>query len=418
VAATPSLLAQRDFRLLLLGQTTSHVGAQVSGVAIPLLAVLTLHASPLQMGLVTASSTLAFALIGLPAGAWLDRLRRRPVLVASDLVRAVLLATIPLAAVLGALTIAQLVVVALLTGFARVFFDVGYQSYVPTVIGKDRLLAGYSSLETIRASGDFVGPGVGGWLVSVVGAADVILVQVGAFVVSAVSLLAIRSPEPPARATVGGPRMRTLIGEGLTFVGRNPVLRATALASALSNLAFAVASAVTFIFLARTLGLSPIAIGLFLAAGSIASMVAAAATPRLSRRFGSARIIWLSLAATGPVNLLNPLAQPGWSSLLVVVGAAVGGAGQLVYAITSSSLRQQLCPDRLLSRVTATVRFIVMGSFPLGALLGGVLGELIGPRGTLWVSGTLLTVAALPVYLALRHTREVADLPGWATQAD
>jgi len=134
--ATPSLFSRRDFRLLLVGQTTSQVGAQVSGVAIPLLEVLTLHASPFELGLVTASSTLAFALIGLPAGAWLDRLRRRPVLVASDLVRAVLLATIPLAALLGVLSIAQLVVVSLLTGFARVFFDVGYQSYIPTVIGR------------------------------------------------------------------------------------------------------------------------------------------------------------------------------------------------------------------------------------------------------------------------------------------
>jgi MFS family permease len=158
------LLAHRDFRLLLLGQTTSQVGAQVSGVAIPLLAVLTLQATPLQLGLVTASSTLAFALVGLPAGAWMDHLRRRPVLVASDLIRALLLATIPAAAVLEALSVTHLVVVSLLTGFARVFFEVGYQSYLPSVVGKDRILAGNSSLETIRASGEPVGPGVGaGW---------------------------------------------------------------------------------------------------------------------------------------------------------------------------------------------------------------------------------------------------------------
>ncbi len=411
--ANASLFSHRDFRLLLLGQTTSQVGAQVSGVAIPLLAVLTLQATPLELGLVTASSTLAFALIGLPAGAWLDRLRRRPVLVASDLVRAVLLATIPLAAALGVLSLPQLVAVSLLTGFARVFCDVGYQSYLPAVIGRDRVLAGNSSLETVRASGEVVGPGVGGWLVTVLGAANVIGVQVMAFTVSAGSLLAIRTREPARPPADDRPNLRTQIAEGLAFVGRNPILRATATASATSNFAFAVASAVTFIFWARTLDLSPVAIGVFLAGGSVASMLAAAVTPRLGRRFGSARIIWLSLAVTGPVNLLSPLAQPGWSSALVLVSAAVGGAGQLVYAITNASLRQLLCPDHLLSRVTATMRFLIMGSLPLGAMIGGTLGELIGIRGTLWVAGTLLAVAALPVYLALRRSRDAADLPSW-----
>ncbi len=160
-----SPLRHRDFRLLLIGQTTSQLGSQVSAVAIPLLAVLTLGASPLQLGLVTAAGTVAFAVVGLPAGAWLDRCRRRPVLVASDLARAALPATIPLAALLGVLTITQLVVVSLLAGLARVFFDIGYQSYLPTVVGEDGLLTGNSARETVRASGQIAGPGVGGWLV-------------------------------------------------------------------------------------------------------------------------------------------------------------------------------------------------------------------------------------------------------------
>jgi MFS family permease len=412
VAQVP-LFSFRDFRLLLLGQTTSQVGAQVSGVALPLLAVLTLQAGPLELGLVTASSTVAFALIGLPAGAWLDRVRRRPVLVAGDLIRAVLLATIPLTAAFGGLSITQLVVVSLLSGGARVLFDIGYQSYVPAVIGRDRVLAGNSAMETVRAGGEVVGPAAGGWLVTALGAANVVAVQAVAFAVSAVSLLAIRTPEPAPVRPVDRPNLSAEIVAGLRFVLRNRVLRATALASAASNVAFAIASAVTVIFLARTLSLSATAIGLVLAAGSVSAMLAAALTPRLSRRYGSARIIWLSLAVTGPVNLITPLAQPGWSSVLVVLGPAVGGAGQLVYAITNSSMRQQLCPDRLLSRVTATMRFLIMGCLPLGALAGGGLGEMVGLRVTLWVSGTLLTVAALPVYLTLRGTRDSADLPPW-----
>jgi len=408
-----SLLAHRDFRWLLLGQTTSQLGAQVSGVAIPLLAVLELHASPLELGLVTASSTLAFAVIGLPAGVWVDRWRRRPILVTSDLARTVLLATIPVAAWLDVLTIAQLVVVSLLTGFARVFFDVGYQSYVPSVVGRDRVLAGNSSMETVRASGQVVGPGLGGWLVTLVGAANVVLLQAATFAVSALSLLAIRAPEVAVPAPAGRPGLRAQIGEGLVFVGRNPVLRAVAVASAASNFSFAIASAVGFIFMSRTLGLSPTAIGGTLAVGSVTVMVAAGLTPRLSRRVGSARIVWLSLAVTGPAALLAPLARPGWGVALLVASIAAGEFGAIIYAITNVSLRQRLCPDALLGRVTATMRFLIMGAFPLGALLGGVLGETLGLRGTLWVSGVLILVAPLPLFLALRHTRDIEGLGGW-----
>ena len=191
---------RRDFHLLLVGQTTSQLGTQVSGVAIPLLAVLTLGASPFQLGLVTAAGALAFAVIGLPAGAWVDRWRRRPILIASDLARTALLLTIPVASLVGILTLTQLIVVSLLVGAARVFFDVGYQSYLPTVSGPDRLLGANSAMETVRAGGQVAGPGIGGWLVSLVGAANVMLLQAATFAVSAVSLLAIRAPEPKLRS--------------------------------------------------------------------------------------------------------------------------------------------------------------------------------------------------------------------------
>jgi MFS family permease len=414
--STRSLFAHRDFRLLLVGQTTSQLGSQVSGVAVPLLAVLTLHASPFQLGLVTASSTLAFALFGLPAGAWIDRWRRRGVLVTSDLARAVLLATIPLAALFGLLTIAQLVVVSLLVGTARVFFDVGYQSYIPTVIGKDRVLAGNSSMETVRASGQIVGPGIGGALVSLLGAATVVLVQSLTFAVSAASLLAIGTREPRTPAHPDRPRLHVQIAEGLRFVFGNPILRATAIASAASNFSFAVASAVTFIFMTRTLQLPPVAIGLIIAAGSVMAMVGAALTPRLARVVGSARIIWVSLAVTGPLTLAVVFAQPGWWIALLVGGMAAGELGQIVYSISNVSLRQRLTPDRMLGRVTATMQFLIMGSFPLGALIGGTIGELAGLRGALWVAGGIVVLAPIPLYFALRGVRDVDELPDWHTE--
>jgi MFS family permease len=384
---------------LLVGQTTSQFGAQVSGVAIPLLAVLSLGATPFEVGLVSAAGTLGFALIGLPAGAWVDRCRRRPILVASDLARAVLLGSIPVAAWFGRLTITQLIVVALLTGFARVFFDVGYQSYLPSVVGKDRLLAGNAALETVRASGQVAGPGAGGWLVSAIGAASVVLVQAITFVVSAVSLLAIRAPENVVRRDSSG--LWSEIREGLVYVARHRVIRAIAVTSAVNNFAFAVASAVNLVFLVRTLRLSPTWVGIVLAAGSATAMLGAAVTPRLARRFGSERIIWGSLVVAGVFGLLVPLAQPGWLVALAVQGFAAGELGQIVYAISSVTLRQRIVPTYLLGRVNATMRFLLMGLFPLGALLGGLAGSSIGTRGTLWISGGLIALSWFPVHLAL-----------------
>jgi MFS family permease len=394
--------SRRDFRWLLFGQTTSQFGAQLSGVAIPLLAVATLHASPLQAGLVTAAGTAAFAVIGLPAGAWLDRVRRRPVLVASDLCRAALLASLPVMAWLGLLRISHLVVVSLLIGVARVFFDVGYQSYLPAVVGQQRLIAGNSALETVRASGQIAGPGLGGWLVGRLGSANVLAFQAVTLLVSAGCLLAIKTVEPPPVRHSGRAGLRVQIKEGLVFVGSSPVLRALALTSGIGNFSFAVASAVNYIFLVRTLGLTPAAVGAVLATVSVTALVGAAVTPRLARRVGSTRIIWLSLAVTGPVALLGPLARPGWSVGLLVLGAAAGEFGQIVYAITSVSLRQRLCPPELLGRVNATMRILIMGSFPVGALLGGVFGEWLGIRPTLWIALTLAALSPLSVYRTLR----------------
>jgi predicted MFS family arabinose efflux permease len=305
----------------------------------------------------------------------------------------------------------------LLTGFARVFFDVAYQSYTPSVIGKDRILTGNSAMETVRASGQVVGPGIGGWLVAVAGAANVVLIQAVTFAVSAASLMAIATPEPAAPKRSDRPRLRAQIIEGLLFVARTPLLRATALTSAAGNFAFAIASAVSAVFLVRTVGLSPTAIGAVLALGSVTVLAGAAVTPRLAGRLGSARIVWLSLALTGPVALLSPLARPGWPVVLLVVGTAAGELGQIVYAITNVSLRQRLCPDHILGRVNATMRFLMMSLFPLGALLGGLLGELVGLRPTLWLSGGIIAASAIPVHRALRHVRDLEDLPGWPAEA-
>jgi MFS family permease len=405
----PSVFRSRDFRLLLAGQTTSQLGAQISGIAIPLLAVDALGATPLEIGLLGAASTIAFAVIGLPAGAWLDRWRRGPVLIASDVVRALLLLTIPVAWWLGLLTIWQLLGVALLAGFARVFFDVGYQSYLPTVIGRGRVLAGNSAMEFVRSSGQIAGPGLGGILVSLLGAANVVLAQAITFAVSAVTLKAIRAREEPRDPDASAGPVWRRVAEGVRYVAGHPVLRATAIASAASNLSFAIASAVTIIFLVRELGLPAWAVGILLAVAAVGAMVASAVTPWVARRLGSARIVWVSLAVTGPLTLLVALGMPGWGVAFVLVGMFAGELGQIVYAISNVSLRQRICPDRILSRVNATMGFAIMGLFPLGALVGGVLGETIGVRWTLVVAGLVVLVAPVVLFAALRRHRDVEE---------
>jgi len=269
----------------------------------------------------------------------------------------------------------------------------------------------------VRASGQVAGPALGGILVSLIGAATVVLVQADTFAVSALCLLGIRAREEEPTAPEHRRRMRTEIAEGLGFVFRSRVLRSTALASALSNFSFAIASAVNIVFLSRTLGLSPALIGLAIAVGSVTVMIGAAFTTRLSRAVGSVRIVWLSLAVTAPLSLLGAFAQPGWWTLLIVLGIAAGEFGQIVYAITQVSVRQQICPDRVLGRVNATMQVVVMGLFPLGAIVGGVLGVAIGARWTLIVAGVLLLACPVILWASLRGVREVADLPAAAEDA-
>ena len=237
--------------------------------------------------------------------------------------------------------------------------------------------------------------------------------QAGTFLVSAGSLLGIRHREAPPERHPGPATLRHQIAEGLQFVRGNHVLHGLVLTSALGNVAFAIASSVVMIFMARDLGLSPTLIGLIIGGGSPAALAGAALTPRLARVLGSARVVWLPLAVTAPLAILGALARPGWTSWLVLLGTAAGEFGQIVYAITSVSLRQRLCPPRLLGRVNATTRFLIMGLFPAGALLGGALGQLIGARVTLLASFLLVSASVIPARHALRGARRVEDLPAW-----
>jgi MFS family permease len=408
-AAPGGLLRLRDFRLLLAGAAAGQVGAQVTLVALPLVAVLELEAPAFQVGLLTAAETAAFLLIGLPAGAWVDRMRKRTLMIRADMVRAVAMASIPAAALAGMLTMGQLYVVALVTGAATVFFDVAHQSYLPQLLPRGQLVAGNGALETVRSSAQVAGPGLGGGLVQLVGAHLAIVADAIGYLVSALFLLGIRQPESRPEPTPGA-SLRKDVGEGLRFVLGHPLLRVIAGATGLGNFFSAMLMATQTVFLVRVLDLRPGVVGLMLSASAVGGLAGAVCAGRIARRFGQARIIWLASLVSGPFALLWPLSGKGAAAALFAVASGAVFFGAVVYNVAQVSFRQTLCPPRLLGRMNATLRFLMWGSLPLGALVGGAVADGFGARTALWVCAVGFLVVPLPLLLSpLRTMRDLPD---------
>jgi MFS family permease len=401
------LLREFDFRQLFVADTISQIGTQVSMLALPLVAVLALKASSFEVGVLAACETLAFLLVGLPAGAWVDRLRRRQVLIAGDLGRAVLLGSVPLAWWAGRLTMAQLYVVALLTGVCTVFFDVSYQSYLPHLVGRDNLVEGNAKLEVVRATNQIGGPTVAGLLIQWLTAPFAVAVDAVSYLGSALFVTRIRKrEETPERAPDA--HLGREIMEGLRFVLGNRMLRSIAACTGSSNFFSGIGMAMQIVLLARVLHLSPGYIGLFTSVSSIGGLVAAFSATPIARRLGQGPTIWIIPAVTAPFALLLPIAQRGWLIWLAALGGAVWAFGAVVYNITQVSFRQGLCPERLLGRMNASIRFLVWGTLPLGSFIGGVLGQTLGVRQALWVGAIGGMFAFIPVFLSpLRGMREL-----------
>jgi MFS family permease len=401
------LLRDHDFRGLFLSTTVSQFGRELTVLALPLVAVLALDASEFEVGLLAAMASAAFLLIGLPAGAWVDRMRRRSVLVVGDLARAAILVSVPIAWWTGALTIWQLYAVALGIGVFTVFFDVAYQSYLPHLVGRDNLIEGNAKLETVRSTAQLGGPALAGQLIAWLTAPVALLVDAIAMGASALFVALIRKREyKPAPAP--GSKLGAEIREGLRFVLGNRLLRDIVICTSWFNLCASAYFAMMIVFLSREIGLSPALIGLFASMAGIGGLVGAFLARPLAERIGQGRILWVATLVTTPGMLLLPAAQPGWTVWLGAAGMIVMGVGIVVYNVTQVSFRQGLTPDRLLGRMNATVRFIVWGTQPLGALLGGILGQAYGSRTALWVGGLACCLGFLPVLLSpLRNLREL-----------
>jgi MFS family permease len=412
-AASATLGWRRDFRMLWLGETTSSLGSSVTVVALPLVAI-GLHAGVTVIGLISAAAWLPWVLIGLPAGAWIDRLPKRPVMLACDVVSLAVFVSVPIAAGLGGLTIAQLLVVALLAGTAKVFFATAYRTYLPALVPAEHLVDGNAKLQGSESAAQIAGPGLAGLLAQAFGAATGLLADAVSFLVSALCLRSIRGVEPSR--TVMRRRLRHEIGEGLRFVVGDRFLRPYVLFGGAANLALTGYQAILVVFLVREVGLGSGAVGLLIATGSVGGVLGATAAPRLAGRLGTARALLLGKVGLAPFGLLIPLTGSGARLACLVIGSGVVVGGVVAGNVISAGFTQQYCPAELFGRISTSMQVVNFGTIPLGALLGGALGGAVGTRTTLWLMlGLFVASGAILLASPFRGRR---DLPREPSAAD
>jgi MFS family permease len=403
------LFWHRDFRLLWIGQTTSKLGSSVTSVALPLVAVATLDASTFQVALLSAAAWLPWLLVGLPVGAWVDRLPRRPVMIACDLAALLLFLSVPVVAWLGWLTIGHLLAVALGAGTASVVFQTAYQVYLPSLLDRDQVAEGNAKLQATEAAAQVGGPGVAGLMTQLAGVVTALLVDALSYLASALCLLSIRVREPRPECARQDSTLRQEIGEGIRFVARDPYLRVLTVFGAVSNIGLIGYQSILVVFLVREVGVSPGMVGGLAAAASMGGVLGATLATALARRFGSARSLLVAELGAAPFGLLVPLTTPGAGLALTVAGGFVVGAGVAVGNVLKGSFRQTYTPRGLLGRVTVSMQMVNYGTIPLGAVLGGLLGTVLGLRPAMWAIMAGLALTGL--ILLAGPLRQHRDLP-------
>jgi MFS family permease len=400
-----------DFLKLWSAETVSQFGTQISLLALPLVAIDVLHVSAFKVAALTTVEFLPFLLVSLPAGVWVDRLPRRPILIAGDLARAGLLASIPIAYAMDALTIWQLYGVGFFVGIATVFFDIAYQSYLPALVERQQIIDGNAKLEISRSAAQLGGPGIAGLLVGWLRAPAAILVDAVSFLGSALFIFSIRKLELSQAERAPRRKMRTELREGLSYVLRHPYLKNIAACTALFNFFGLMGFAVLLVFARRQLDLSPEAIGLAFTLSNFGPLLAALSANRIFARLGVGRTIIVSSILGGPMFLVIPFAPHGQAALALLIPAIlVGGFMGVVYNIAQVSLRQAITPERIQGRMNSVMRFIVWGTIPLGSITGGALASQIGLKQTLIVGAVGCCLPFLPVLLSpVRHVREMPE---------
>lgn len=398
-APRPSLFRHRDFRLLWAGDTVSVFGMQIVGFAMPYVAIRVLGADELQMGLLGSLEMLAFLLIGLPAGAWVDRWRKKRVIVLGDLTRAALLLTIPVAFLGGWLEMWQLYVVAFLTGCITVFFDVANQSYLPELVESEQISEGNSKLQASQQVAIVAGPAIAGQLVRLVASPFVIALTALCMALSSLFVSRIHHREPDPDPEARRPLV-TEIREGLAFVLGHPLLRRIVMCTGLTNFASSAVGALFMLYGLEELGLSAATLGLVMGLASAGGLLGALSAGPFAKAVGEGRSIPASAVVGALAAFSVPLASVLPALPTLMVGWALVSWAVVVYNVVQVSFRQRLCPKPLLGRMNASIRFLVWGPMPIGAFLGGVLGRELGIVTTMWVFGVLGLIATLPVVLS------------------
>lgn len=404
-----SLWRRRDFRLVWSGYAISAVGSEVTVLAVPLAAAVMLGATPLQMGLLAAAGTLPHLGLGMVAGVWVDRLqRRRPLLIAADLLAALVLVSVPVGYLLGVLSIAQLVVVELLVGCARVTFRPGFQAHLPDVVPDDQLTDASGHLRAAESGALLAGPSLGAALVQALSAPLAVLADAASFVVSAACLRRVSAPERPGQAPDARQPMRTEVVDGVRHVVTDARLRALAGAAANLNLFGLLVASLFVVYATRELGFAAWMVGAVLAAGGVGALLGALAAPCVARRIGAGRAIVAASAFFSVGLFAYPLVQgPASTALPVLMGVElVLGVAIMVFDVTVGGLVLRVTPRHLLGRVTSTLGLLTQGVKPLGALLGGALGTALGLREALWVAAIGATTTVLWTWLSPLRRRE------------
>jgi MFS family permease len=408
-----SLWRHPDFMKLWAGQTVSELGSVVTRTAVPLVALLVLGAGPLEMAFIVVSASLAVLLVGFFAGAWVDRLRRRPLLIWTDAIRALVLFSIPAAYFAGILAMEQLYLVVFVEGCLAAFFNAAYPAYVPSLIGVDRVVEGNSKLATSSSLAEIGGPGLAGGLVQLIGAPFAILVDAVSFAVSAVSVALIRSPEPARPVRTEATAIRQEIREGLEVVRRHAILVPLVLRSVIAHVAGSFYGVLYTIFLVQDLHLEPFVLGVVVSAGGVGSLVGSFFAARVIRRLGIGRALIWSAVGASVLGVLTPLAGGPvlLATVMVLVPQLIGDGLQTIEGVAEVSLIQGVTPDKVLGRVNATLEVFSHGiAYPLGALLAAALAESIGVRAGIAIGWAGMAISILLLVRSpLPGVREPSD---------
>jgi len=395
-AASPSLYRHADFMKLWTGETISLFGTRIGSVAMSFAAVISLRATPLQMGLLSAAGYLPSVGFSLVTGAWVDRLRRRPIMILADLGRTAVLATVPLAAIYGVLTMRHLYAVMLLAALLDLFFDISYRTYLPTLVDREQLLDANGKLTASSSLAEVAGFSICGWLVQWITAPFAILIDAVSFLASALAIAIISTPEPIPSGHRGERALVREIAAGAKTIWSDGRLRALGLVALVGGFFPSLWNALYMLLVVDALGFKPAALGMIFAAGGASALLGALAAQRTSQWLGTGRAMVLGLAAGGFAMVLPPLARgAGASSVALLVAHQLLGDGALtIYFINSVTLVQTITPHTILGRVNASLRFLNHSSILIGLVVGGVAGQFVGLRPTMLVGAAGVWLAA------------------------